>query len=71
MANDLVVEKIALNSTLFELIDAPTTISSNSMTKLKLNFTPPKEKGFYLYTFDIKFIDIPIPIKAFASIEVK
>ena len=40
--SDVVVEKIELNSRLFEVIDAPTTISSNSKSKLKLNFTPPK-----------------------------
>jgi hypothetical protein len=71
MASDVVVEKIELNSPLFEVIDAPTTISSNGKSKLKLNFTPPKEKGFYLYTIDIKFLNIANPIRGFASIEIK
>ena len=71
MASDVVVEKIELNSPLFEVIDAPTTISSNGKSKLKLNFTPPKEKGFYLYTIDVKFLNIANPIRGFASIEIK
>ena len=71
MASDVVVEKIELNSALLEVIDAPTTISSNGKSKLKLNFTPPKEKGFYLYTIDVKFLNIANPIRGFASIEIK
>ena len=71
MASDVVLEKIELNSALFEVIDAPTTISSNGKSKLKLNFTPPKEKGFYLYTIDVKFLNIANPIRGFASIEIK
>ena len=71
MTSDVVLEKIELNSALFEVIDAPTTISSNGKSKLKLNFTPPKEKGFYLYTIDIKFLNIANPIRGFAGIEIK
>jgi hypothetical protein len=71
MASDVVVEKIELNSDLFELIDAPKTISSNSKSKLKLNFTPPKEKGFYLFAIDIKFFSIKMPFRAYATIEIK
>jgi hypothetical protein len=71
MASDVVLEKIELNSALFEVIDAPTTISSNGKSKLKLNFTPPKEKGFYLFTIDIKLFSIKMPFRAYASIEIK
>jgi hypothetical protein len=46
-------------------------IAAKKGQNIKLQFTQPKEKGLYLFTIDIKVRGIKMPIRAYASIEIK
>jgi hypothetical protein len=71
MEKELLIEKIDIDSSVLKAIDLPMNVGSQGKQTIKFQFTPPKEKGLYLFTIDIKFLSIKIPIRAYATIEIK
>ena len=71
METEVLIEKIDMDSSVLKASDLTMNIGAKGKQTIKFQFTPPKEKGLYLYPIDIKFFSIKMPIRAYATIEIK
>jgi tetratricopeptide (TPR) repeat protein len=71
MVSEALIDTIEVNSPALKITEIPTMIAAKKGQNIKLQFTQPKEKGLYLFTIDIKVRGIKMPIRAYASIEIK
>ena len=71
MKKEVLIEKIDMDSSVLKLSEIDMSVSAKGKQTLKFQFTPPKEKGLYLFSIDIKFLSIKMPIRAYATIEIK
>ena len=71
MESEVLIDTIEVNSPALKITEIPTMIAAKKGQNIKLQFTQPKEKGLYLFTIDIKVRAIKMPIRAYATIEIK
>ena len=71
METEVLIEKIDMDSSVLKASDLTMNIGAKGKQTIKFQFTPPKEKGLYLFTIDIKFFSIKMPIRAYTTIEIK
>ena len=71
MESEVLIDTIEVNSPALKITEIPTLIAAKERQNIKLQFTQPKEKGLYLFTIDIKVHGIKMPIRAYATIEIK
>jgi len=67
----VLIEKIDMDSSVLKASGLTMSVGAKGKQTIKFQFTPPKEKGLYLFTIDIKLFSIKMPIRAYTTIEIK